>query len=535
MSIQLLTTPYGPRAADTLHGVVSRAKTDDPLAPVSIVVPTNYVGVATRRMLAESRHGAVTPAGDGIVGVTLLTLYRIAEMVGAPHLAAAGRRPVSTPVIAAAIRTVLSSEPGMFADVAEHPTTEESLVRAHHELSDLDTSQLDLLAQQSDRAADVVRIHRATRATLTDDWYDEHDLMDSAVTVIGDGSAVLADLGTIAIYLPQRFSNPQAALVRALAEHAPVTMIAGCTGVERADEVVRTTCARVGLDLGGGASAEPNGTIPTPHGSRLLSASDADDEVRAAVRIVVEALRDGVPLERMAILYGSEEPYARIVHEQLEAAGIAHNGAAVRTVAESVVGHTLLGALALPDHDFRRQDVLALLASAPVRGDDGRLVPVSAWERVSRRAGVVRGVGEWRRRLDGRIEERTEELAAERVRTDRDPRVRSLEREIAHAASLRDFVQQLAAELDATQLPPTWEGKAAWAHALLRWLLGERVTANDGPTTRCAPPNGSNRHSTDSPASTASNPRPRWRCSAAPSRWSSTAASVAWAGSGRGS
>ncbi len=88
MSIQLLTTPYGPRAAETLHGVLSRAKTGDPLAPVSIVVPTNYVGVATRRMLAEGRHGAVTPAGDGIVGVTLLTLYRIAEMLGAPRLAA---------------------------------------------------------------------------------------------------------------------------------------------------------------------------------------------------------------------------------------------------------------------------------------------------------------------------------------------------------------------------------------------------------------------------------------------------------------
>ena len=98
----------------------------------------------------------------------------------------------------------------------------------------------------------------------------------------------------------------------------------------------------------------------------MVSASDPDDEVRAAVRLVMAALVDGVPLERMAILYGATEPYARLVHEQLEAAGIPHNGAAVRTLAESVLGRSLLGLLALPDRDFHRHDVMALLAGAPV-------------------------------------------------------------------------------------------------------------------------------------------------------------------------
>ena len=50
----------------------------------------------------------------------------------------------------------------------------------------------------------------------------------------------------------------------------------------------------------------------------------------------------------MAILYGAAEPYAALVHEQLEAAGIADNGAAVRTLAESVLGRSLLSLLALP-------------------------------------------------------------------------------------------------------------------------------------------------------------------------------------------
>ena len=63
--------------------------------------------------------------------------------------------------------------------------------------------------------------------------------------------------------------------------------------------------------------------------TRIVTTSDADDEVRAAVRALIDAVRRGTPLDRIAIVYGSRDPYARLVHEQLDAAGIAHNGAAV--------------------------------------------------------------------------------------------------------------------------------------------------------------------------------------------------------------
>ena len=51
--------------------------------------------------------------------------------------------------------------------------------------------------------------------------------------------------------------------------------------------------------------------------STILTASDADDEVRAAIRAVVDAARSGTRLDRIAILHASPEPYARLVHEQL--------------------------------------------------------------------------------------------------------------------------------------------------------------------------------------------------------------------------
>ena len=69
--------------------------------------------------------------------MTFLTLFRLAERLGAASLAAAGRRPVSTPVLAQAVRAVLAADPGVFAPVADHPATELALVAATRELAGL--------------------------------------------------------------------------------------------------------------------------------------------------------------------------------------------------------------------------------------------------------------------------------------------------------------------------------------------------------------------------------------------------------------
>jgi hypothetical protein len=120
---ELFVAPYGRAAAVLLRERLTAAKSDDPLHPVSVLVPTNYVGVSTRRLLATAALGPVTTRGRGIAGLTLLTVYRLAELLGAPVLAAAGRRPVSTPLLGASVRQVLRDIPGIFAPVVYHPST----------------------------------------------------------------------------------------------------------------------------------------------------------------------------------------------------------------------------------------------------------------------------------------------------------------------------------------------------------------------------------------------------------------------------
>src|SRR5436190_11868924 len=91
MSFDVTGVAFGRPAVELLAEQVRTAKDGDPLAPVTVVVPSNYVGVAMRRELARR--------GNGIAAVDFTTLHRIGELLGAPRLAAAGRRPISAPII----------------------------------------------------------------------------------------------------------------------------------------------------------------------------------------------------------------------------------------------------------------------------------------------------------------------------------------------------------------------------------------------------------------------------------------------------
>jgi ATP-dependent helicase/nuclease subunit B len=450
---------------------VASAKAGEPLAPVTVVVPSNHVGVATRRWLASGAGGSVTRSGVGIAAVTFLTTFRLAELLGASALAAQGKRPVSTPVLAAAVREQLSANPGLFAPVAAHPATESALVATYRELRDCSPAALDALAGASRRAAEVVRIHRAVRTRLAAEWSDEQDLLEAAAGV--DPARARAELGSLVIHLPERVSLPAARLLRVLAEHVPTTIVAGSTGIEAADAEVATSLARLGAAL-----TPVDAVLPVaPDRTIVVTTSDADEEVRAGVRAVVDAARAGVRLDRIALLHASPDPYARLAHEQLHAAGITTNGAAVVPLAARTAGRALLDLLALPSGDFRRQDVFEWLSSAPIL-HEGLWAPTTAWERLSREAKVVGGRADWDVHL-AQLAQQESVRAEELAKDDDEPEwaVERARRTAQRAEELRAFVVHLIDELSAAAAGPKhWSEHATWA---LRWL-----TRLLGPATR---------------------------------------------------
>lgn len=498
MSLEVLWTPYGRPAAAALHARVADAKRADPLCPVAVVVPTNSVGVALRRMLGSGELGPVTGAGAGVAGLTLLTVFRLAELLGASALAGSGRRPVSTPVLAAVVRRALREAPGRFAPVAAHPATEAALIRAHQELSEVSEEALDALAgpDPQSRAAEVVRLHRVVRASLAQDWYVEADLMAAAAQAV-TSAPLIADLGTVLVHLPQDLPRSAARLLRALAERVPMTVIAGRTGSGDADADVLRSIDRLGGPPPAALAPEPDPPVAT----EVISASDADEEVRAAVRRVVRALRDRVPLERMALLYPLAEPYARLTHEHLVAASIPYNGAAARPLGDRLLGRWLLDALDLAGGDaapgsvgareLRRPDVFNLLTAAPVVDPAGgdpasgdlaghargaRRVRAARWERVSRVAGVVQGA-DWHERLGQFAAARRAEADHEDASDEgRDWLVRRSRRDAGDAEGLARFVAGLRAALAESDGAGTWRELVAWLRSLAeRYLGGERL------------------------------------------------------------
>lgn len=430
MAVSVRTTPYGAAAYRALAAAVREAKGGNPLAPVTLIVPGERVGVAARRALARG----VEPGRPGIAALQVLTLRRLAETLVGDRFALQGRRPLTGPVLAGAVRSVLAAEPGLFAPVRDHIGTVRALATAHRALRPLPETLLDALSGSVTQ--ETVRVHRALERATAARFFDEVDLLQAAaVTPHVEGRVVL--------FLPQDLDAPEAALLRAVGDTTAVDVVLGLTGDPRADEA---PCRALGV--------EPEAGEP-PRGDDVLHASDPDDEVRGVVRRVVTALAER-PGYRIAVLYGSADPYARLLHEHLARAGVEIFGRGVRPTAEGRLGRAVLRLLALPDHDFRRDEVLAYLADAPLR------VPSSAWERMSRTAGVVRG-DDWQR-LQAHARERETWLAdhpdAEDWQLDR------ARRDAETARALLAFVSDLRDRLHRVSAATTWRELGAEVLAL---------------------------------------------------------------------
>src|SRR5438128_2192325 len=68
---------------------IQESRSRDPLAPVTVIVPSHIAGLQLRRRLA---------ATGPFAAVRFETLPRIAEVLGAARLAAAGRSPLARPI-----------------------------------------------------------------------------------------------------------------------------------------------------------------------------------------------------------------------------------------------------------------------------------------------------------------------------------------------------------------------------------------------------------------------------------------------------
>ena len=261
----------------------------------------NYAAVVARRALA-ARPG-------GVVNVSFLTLRRLAQQIDGGRLAATGRRPVASPVIAAALRAVLHQEPG-FCSRRRSPSTEEGARQPCRELRAIPDVALDafskVLIPRFGRCEDMP----ISPCAAAGNWYDEEDLLSAVVDGLagtGDGGAIRA--GQWFICCPTRRANPSWCGHFIARWPSP--------GEHWADRrfLMPTLCQS--LATAGGDQVPDPETMRVPVRNPHRGASDPDDEVERSASSWSGWARRAARSSRNRLR--QSDPYARLLHEHLAA------------------------------------------------------------------------------------------------------------------------------------------------------------------------------------------------------------------------
>ncbi len=395
----------------------------------------------------------------GIANVDFLTPFRLAELLAADRLG--DSRPLTNPVLGAAVRRALADDPGPFGAVADHHATQAALAALYAELSTVSPSTLTRIEQGGAPAS--VRLHRAIAGHLTG-FHDEAALTRAAAGR-SDLSDALEPFGQLIWFLPESVTPSLGVFLRAVFAAVPPLVIVGSTGHPEADNPVWTAVTAAGI-----VRPVETAVVSPPEAAAIVSVTDADEEVRAVVRRVVELAEEGVRLDRIGVFYPVADPYQGVLDQQLAAAGLPANGPSRRRLAHTVAGRALLAALSLPAQRWRRDRVLALVSSAPLRFAD-QVVRPTAWETLSRQAGVIQDMADWRGKLGARRAWLDGQLTDPELSLSPD-RVERIRRQSNDVAGLLAFVGHLHGLVGAVEQARGWPARTEAARELLVSLLG---------------------------------------------------------------
>ena len=281
---------------------MAEAKAGNPFAPVTVVPPNTYAGIGLRRVLAGE---------GGLLNVGFMALARLAEQLGAPTMASQRRRPLSAASEMAVIRTVAMEVVGKepLGSVAGHSSLHQSLQAAFKELVRLTEDELVTLAGEGPLRQATVELYRRLRDRTTEHYGPEDEAWAAAEAVrSGRGQPALQDVGALVFFLPTRPSPGETALLTALSDAAPCSFVVGRTGEAGVDDAEGAWWERLGEASGNGSQQSLSHLDVRPES--IVSAPDAREEVRQAVRDMLQRAEAGVPFHRMAALYRRQDPYA---------------------------------------------------------------------------------------------------------------------------------------------------------------------------------------------------------------------------------
>ncbi len=474
----LIVDRHSPALKEALWRLVGEAKRDGGiLAPVTVIGPSQYANLSLRQELGRS----------GFVNVRFILFPMLAELLGGAAMVNADRRPLTPVLENVLVRAVLEQAGEPLAQVREHRSTQASVRDSFRQLRQAPDTVLRELEKAGGARWEVVRLYRDFRKRAGDGWYDAEDLAETAAEAVNASAApALRDLGLMLFYLPHDLTPGQVNLIRALARRAPCAVLLGATGDAEADAPVNQLAATLQPLLGepqradgdGSHHSRESGNLPLLPGEAALHvAPDAHEELRRVIRRIMASAESGIPLHRMAVLYRTDPPYGSLVRDELDLAGIPMAGPGRKPLGDTAAGRTLNGLLRLSaslgaEDALRRDDVMAWLTGCPIRRPRSMKredFNPARWDAISRKAGVVRGLDQWRRELTTYADQKEREAE----RNDDEVSEAQLEgmradSQAARAALL--FVEGLAKDLQPPR-PSTSSGGAGWRE-FCRWADG---------------------------------------------------------------
>lgn len=471
MGAAVIVTEYGRAATLALAEAIVQAKSGVALAPVTVIVPSNFAGLAARRMLGSGMvTGNTVGTGGGIANVNFVTPFRLAQLLAVGQLP--GDKPLTKPVLGAAVRRALADDPRHFRAVRDHQATERALAAAVGELSNVSRAGRNKIAEQGGgHAASVMALFDAIKVHLRG-FHDEADVARAAANR-ADLAQAAAPFGHVIWHLPGPVSAPLASFLRKLLSVTPALCIAATAGDDKVDHEVVRAMRIAGVGLPPGCAALADGLaepIQPPLAHAIISVTDADEEVRAVIREVMQLVAAGTPLDRIGIFHPVADPYVRILEQQFAAAEIPANGPSRRRLSETIAGRVLVNALALPGDRWRRDRVVALVNSGPLRHNENPARP-TVWDLLSRYAGVVGGLSDWRAKLQTE-RNRIEIALGDAIDHGKETRAHTLQGQRNDLDDLASFIETLAASVGAVESARGWHGRSEAATQLLHGLLG---------------------------------------------------------------
>jgi RecB family exonuclease len=401
VSLRIALVHYGAAGQIALYEAIFGEKAGDLAAPVTVVAPNARAAVHLRHELART---AAAKGHGGLLNVSFTVMSRVAGALGASYLESQSLRPLDRVLLGAAIRAELSTENGVLGRLGSHRSTEDELASLYVELRDLDEAHLDLLGAPSPVARDLVRLFRGVRARLQVLSYDDDDLCETAASHARD-SRERVELGSVIVYLPEQLRRTEMALLVAIGESGNAVAQIGVLGDSNVDGAGAELCdaflARGALRQSVPGEAVSFATTigpkqPIQHNASgrfdaIFIASDADAEVRKAVALLAERFEGGARLERLALVYTTSVPYARLCGRHLDAARLPWSGPSSDVLAAHPNARFISSLLSLVVSGVTRSGLIELCSSTVIRDAKGAPIPLREWDRCSKLAGLTDG------------------------------------------------------------------------------------------------------------------------------------------------